>query len=327
MSDKILNIFNKFCDKIKEIYFTNKTITDIVNKVVELQDSEKYILIQNMYDKFTKVHNGYQLLNSKKMKLFSSKEEETYKLSCSLFGDDLTLKKILNNLEGKDRDYIWISLKVLIEYSKPVDTKKTKNHILNVEVDENVNIMIDDIVKEFKNTMKNNKDNSNPMEAIFGITSKITEKYQDKLQSGEIKLDGLINDLQKNMPGVKGMMEKLMPKNKPTQKKEKIIIDENFSTENVTTGIDKQEDNNLDISKFLPMINGLGSGDIGSLGKELLGTDFGDMMNMIQNMDDIEKIDPEKLKDMKSKMDKMMKEKFNIDLKDLEHIPNNKEHI
>ena len=325
MSDKTLDIFNKFCDKIKSIYSSDESITTIVDKVLALDNSEKSVLIKNMYEKFTKVSNGYELLNSKKMKLFSSKEEETYQLSCSLFGEDLTLKKILNNLEGKNRDYLWVSLKVLIEYTKPVETKKTKNPILNVEVDENVNNMIEDIVKEFKNTMENKKDSSNPMEAIFGVTSKITEKYQDKLQSGEIKLDGLIEDLQKNMPGVKGMMDKLMPKAKPKEKKEKIIIDENFSTENVTTGMDKPEDNQMDISKLLPMMNGLGGGDIGSLGKELLGADFGEMMNMVQNMDDMKNADPKKLKAMKTKMDKMMKDKFNIDLSDL--AKQNKENL
>ena len=319
-----IDVFNKFCNKINSIYSDNKTFTDIIDKVLLLEDSEKQILINNMYQKFTMVDNNQELLNFKKVKLFSSKEEETYQLSCSLFGEDLTLKKIFNPLKDKDKEFMWISLKVLIECVKP---KKTKNAILNMEVDENVNLMIDDIVSEFKTSL-NNK--TNPLESIFGITTKITEKYQDKLTSGEIQLDGLVQDLQNKMPGVKNIIEKIIPtdtdKDDTEDKKDKIIIDENFSTETVTTGIDKKEENSINISKYLPMINGLtgksdGSAlpDISSLTEELLGGDLGDMLNMVQNVDDIKNKKPEEIKAIKEKMDKMMKEKFNIDIDNIKN--------
>ena len=323
MSDnKTLKIFNDFCSKINQIYSNDSSITQVITNVLELHDEEKMILVKNLYDKFILVPNGQELLNNKKVKLFSSKEEETYALSCSLFGVNLTLKKIFNSLQGQDKNFLWISLGVLIDYSKPIETTKVKNSILNVEVDENVDGMIQDIVKEFKTTMEGGNE-TNPMQAILGITGKITEKYQDKLQSGEIKLDGLINDLQKNMPGVKEMMDKMMPKqSKKKVKKEKIIIDENFSTNTVPVGLDKPEDNSIDLSKMLPMLNGLGSlggsgGGLGDIGK-MLGGDMGDIFKMVQNPDEMKNADPEKLKEMKNKMDKIMKEQFNINVEDFE---------
>ena len=182
-----------------------------------------------------------------------------------------------------------------------------------MDVDENVNEMIGDIVKEFKNTMENKKDGGNPMESILGVTSKITAKYQDKIQSGEIKLDNLVNDLQNSMPGMKNIMDKLIPKNKPKVQKEKVIIDENFSTDKVVVGEDKPSENNVDLTKMLPMLNGLGGGDFNKLAKDMLGSEFGDMLNTM-NPENVKSMSKEELKNMKTKMDKMMKDKFNIDL-------------
>lgn len=308
---KVVQIFDNFCKKITEIYSDETDITEIVSAASNLSDDDKLVLTKNFYKQFTLVPNSTELLTNKKTKLFSSKEEESHTLSLSLFGKDLPLKKVFNQLEGSSKDYLWISLSLLIECLKP---KKTKNDILNMEVDENVNGMISDIVSEFKNSMDSSS--SNPMDAILGVTSKITEKYSDKLQSGEIKLDSLLDDLQGKMPGVKQMMDKLMPKGgKPKEQKEKVIIDENFSTDNVVLGDDKPEENNMDISKMLPMLGGLGG--LESMGKDLLGEEFGDMFKLMSNPDELKNSDPEKLKQMKDKMDKMMKDKFNIDINNI----------
>lgn len=311
---KVIDIFNNFCKKVTEIYSDEKDIVDILSAVSSLSDNDKTTLANNFYKTFTTVPNSEELLKNKKTKLFSSKEEESHALSLSLFGESLPLKKIFNSLEGKEKDYLWISLSLLVECLKP---KKTKNSILNVDVDENVDGMIKDIVSEFKNTMNSNS--ANPMDAILGVTSKITEKYSDKLQSGEIQLDGLLDDLQSKMPGVKQMMEKMMPGglggNKQKPQKEKVIIDENFSTDNVVLGDDKPEENNMDISKMLPMLGGLSG--LESMGKDLLGEEFGDMFKMMSNPDELKNSDPKKLQEMKQKMDKMMKDKFNIDINNI----------
>lgn len=330
---KILEVFNNFSSKVKEIYQEDETICGIIDKAMGLSDEEKISLCHNFYNNFTKIDNAYELLKNKKVKIFSSKEQNTYNLSISLYGEDLPLKRIFNNLEDStNKNYLWVSLSVLVNYQKPTDTKKTKNSILNVEVDDNVNTMIEDIVDEFKNTMEGSK-SDNPMEAILGVTSKITEKYHSQLESGEIRLDGLLSDLTKNMPGLKNMMEKIVPKEQPKPKKEKVIIDENFSTSKVVLGDDKPEENNINLQSMLPMLSGLGGlgggkGDIENLGKQLLGSDFGDMINEMQQMENID--DPEKLKEMKDKMDNMMKDKFGFDVNqfeksNVENILNNKD--
>ena len=318
-NNKTLKLFNDFCSKISSVYQQDTSITSIVDNVMKLQDNEKNILISNLYQKFSLVPNSEQLLQNKKVKLFSSKEEETYALSISLFGESLPLKKIFNNLEGEDKKFLWISLKVLIEYSKPKKPAKVNNSILNMEVDENVNGMIEDIMKEFKNNMESGKQ-TNPMETILGITSNITNKYHDKIQSGEIQLGGLIDDLQNKMPGVKDMMDKMIPKEKKKEKKDKIIIDENFSTVTVPVGLDKPEDNSVNLTKMLPMLSG-GLGDMGGM----LGGEMGDIFKMIQNKDQLKNTDPKKLQEMKQKMDKIMKDKFNINVNELEKQLNKKD--
>lgn len=304
MNSKIIETINDLSNKIAEIYFDNKEICDVINKALKLDDNEKLALAKNMLSKFLLVPNGTELLNNKKVKLFSSKEEETYQLSISLFGEDLPLKKIFNNIDGKNKDYLWVSLKLLINYHLP---KKTKNPILNVEVDDGVNTMINDIVAEFKNSMAG-KENENPMNAILDITSKITSKYQSKLETGEIKLNNLIEDLTKNMPGVKDMMEKLIPKEKPKEKKPKVIIDDNFSTSNVVVGEDKPEESNYNIKDLLPLLKNMGSAS--KFAENLLGKDFEEMT---KTLGDANSKDPVKLQEMKNTIDKMMKDKFNID--------------
>lgn len=308
---KICDFFDDFCNKIKNIYVEDTLINEFLNKYIKLSQDDKISLVDNFYNKFLCIDNGYTYLKNKKVKLFSSKEVDTHLLSLSLFGEELPLKKIFNNLEGEHKNYLWTSLEVIVYYksansNQNTQTPKIQNSILNMEVDENVNTMINDIVDEFKNTMKDNKSN-NPLESIFGITTKITEKYHDKLQSGEIKLDNIVNDLQKNMPGIKELMEKFVPKNKPKAKKETVIIDENFSTDKVITGDDKPEENNINLQKILPMLNSLGGGDM----SKLFGDKFGDMFSDLNN---VQNMNQDELKEMNKKMSSMMKDNFNIDL-------------
>ena len=44
--------------------------------------------------------------------------------------------------------------------------------------------MIDDIVSSFQDSLEGNSEN--PFNSILDITKKITEKYQDKIENGEI---------------------------------------------------------------------------------------------------------------------------------------------
>lgn len=333
INNKIVENFNDFCNKVKSLYQDDNSVLEILDKALNFTDDEKVILVKNLYDKFTLVPNASEYLKNKKVKLFSSKEEETHQLSLSLFGQGLTLKHIFNSLEGEIKTYLWTSLQVLIHYNKPVETKKIKNNILNMEVDDNINEMITDITNEIKNNMGNIQNGKeNMMETIMGVTTKMSQKYKDKITSGEIKLESLVDDLQTKMPNIKNLMDSLINKNsqKEQVKKEPVIIDDDFSTEKVTVGEDKPVDNSINLSKMLPMLQGFsgsgGSGGSGGFGdiegfiKNTLGDNFGDMMSDMEGLDPEklkemqDKMTPEQLKEIKDKTENMMKNAFNIDL-------------
>ena len=340
-TENITKFFNSFCDKVLQIYKEDETISSTVSSVQSLSDDDKVVLVNHFCKSLDAISEGYSLLENKKTKLFSSKEEETYALSCSLFGEDVTLKKIFNNLEGKERDYLWISLKLLVDSVNIKKSKKVKNSILNLDVDENTNGMIEDIVTEFKSAMDTSDGSQpNPLAAIMGVTNTITSKYKSKLESGEIQLDSLMEDLTSKMPGVKNMMEQMtkgaeggglgglasmMGGMGEKPKKDTVIMDENFSTADVVLGDDKEKESNIDLTKKLSVaksvfggkkgssegsLEGLGGleGGLESMLKGLGGPEGFDLGSLLDNKD------PEKAKKMKENMDKMMKEKFNIDM-------------
>lgn len=305
-----LQIIDDFCHHI--ISFIDEDLKEIPQKVLELEKNEKIILLLNLNQTFKNINKGKQLLKTRKNKLFSSKEEETHNLSISLFGEGLTLKYIFNGRMGEEKDKLWKLFTELLE--GPENKKRVKNDLLNIEMDENVNSMISDIVEEFKGTM--DKGDVDPMTAIMGVTQKITNKYQDKLQSGEIEIDSLINDLQDTMPGVKKIMDQVLKMKQDKQKppKEKVVIDENFSTEKVKVGEDKPDDNNINLQKILPMMNTMMSDNplLSQLGN------MGNMEQMTKMMEDIKQKKPEELSQMKEQMDKMMLDQFGIDVKTFE---------
>lgn len=329
-TENISKIFNSFCDKVLQIYKDDETISSTVTSVQSLSNDDKVVLVNHFIKSLDAIPEGYSLLENKKTKLFSSKEEETYALSCSLFGKDVTLKKIFNNLEGKERDYLWLSLKVLVDSKR---TKKVKNSILNLDVDENTNGMIEDIVTEFKSAMDTSDGSqANPLAAIMGVTNTITSKYKSKLESGEIQLDSLMEDLTSKMPGVKNMMEQMAGGAKgdlgdlgglasmmggmgEKSKKDTVIMDEHFSTADVVLGDDKEKESNINLTKMLPIAKSVFGGkkdslegSLESMLKGLDGPEGFDLGSLLDNKD------PEKAKEMKENMDKMMKEKFNIDM-------------
>jgi len=294
-----IKVVNDFTNKIKEVKKDDEEVIKVLDTFLSLGDNEKETLLKNFYKKFEKISDGKDFLEKRKNKLFSSKEEETYDFSISLYGEQLPLKKIFNGLEdGKEKDYLWICLKLLINYLKPED-EKVENSLLKIKVDKNTNEMIEDIIGVFKDRFKEGQ--SNPLESIMEVTNVITEKYHNKIQSGDIKLESVMSELEEKIPGVKDMLNGMMPKNEPKVEKEKVIIDENFSTAKVVAGEDKPQENNMDLSKMLKMMNQFsGSG----MGGELEG-----ILGMLGNNKDPKKA--------KAKMDKLMKDKFNINMDDM----------
>ena len=50
----------------------------------------------------------------------------------------------------------------------------------------------------------------NPLDNLLNISSIIGEKYKDRIDNGEIDLNGLLGGLQNNLPGMDGM-KKMIP--------------------------------------------------------------------------------------------------------------------
>merc|ERR1711871_1534593 len=238
-----------------------------------------------------------------KIKLFSSKKDITHIISTSLFGSDLPLKKVFNNRSFDTKKILWDYLHLLVlftENSKKNITDTVKNEILNIEVNNQTNNMINDVIKSFESSINNNNDNnedSNPFKDIMKITNMITDKYQDDIESGEINLDSLLNNIQSQIPGMASL-------GADAPKKEKTIIDENFSTANVPVG--KEKESGFNFGNMMKMVNSLGGG---------IGEDMGGLFKMMEKADKIET--EEEANKLQEDMNKYLEEKLGVDISDL----------
>ena len=119
MVNQTVTIFNNFCTRIKEIYNQDENVNTIITQSLELSDEDKINKLKHFYELYVKIDGGEELLKNRKNKLFSSKSEDTHNFSLSLFGEKLTLKNILNSLEGDNKKYLWVSINVLINLMTP----------------------------------------------------------------------------------------------------------------------------------------------------------------------------------------------------------------
>jgi len=186
--------------------------------------------------------------------------------------EDLQDKKkldIIDNLIYKDTK----SNKINISSE---DTKNKLQEMLDVSVNDETSGMIDDIIKSFE-TILNNPKGSNPLSGIMDISQKISVKYSDKITNGEIEIDKLMSSITKKVPGldkmmsgmgaeggsgnIKNMMGGIMGglSSEKKEPKEKVLIDENFSTSNVQVGIvEEKPANGIKIGNILKMADQFG---------------------------------------------------------------------
>ena len=219
---------------------------------IKLSEDEKENKISNFYQHLE--HDDiFRLFIQCKIKVFSSKTVETNNLSTSLFGEDYSLKFLLNNRTDFVKAKLWSGLISMyrdleLKYKnresrlEQITTKmneltkelssKVKNDMFNMEVNNTTNNMIDDIVSSFQDVMNQN---ANPFDNIMNITNKITEKYHKNIEEGDIELEKVMGNLQENLPNIGSMM------GGENEEKEKIIIDENFSTADVKVEKKKEE--------------------------------------------------------------------------------------
>jgi len=291
-----LNNFNEFVNQLK-IIFINNDIQQILNNLLQLSDEDKInngktfieLINNTFFDDFVKA----------KLKIFSHKSDDTLQLSESLFGPKLCIKYILNNQSEEIKKLIWTNLYNLYiscESLKPIEERdtvkiksimslvnnKTNNvrkkiqDVLGTDINNHTTDMVNDIVSSFENIMSTNP-GSNPLADIMGLSQKISVKYANKLNNGDIEIDKLLKCMTNKIPGMEnmmsgeggdimnnimssmgdnGMLGGLMGNNEAS--KEKIIIDDNFSTSSVNVGPTDENKKNINFGNILKMADQFG---------------------------------------------------------------------
>lgn len=325
-----------FITQLKTLYSNNESQLLLLENLEKI-NNDNFGLKSNLYNFYESLGNEdlFKLFLRSKIKLFSTKTEETNKVSESLFGPELTLKSIFNNrskdvkdnlwrylhlfylliesnLENKSEDKINKLSKLLdnnneskkIELSTSEMSDKVKKDILNVDVNDSTNNLIDDIVSSFQTSLDGNSEN--PFDCIMDITEKITSKYKDKLASGEIELDKMMGSITSTLPGIGNLIGK---KEEP---KEKVIIDDNFSTDQVELGNKDEEKKGFQLSGMMKMMNSMNGKGGGPNLKGLM-----DVMGKLNNV----KTD-EDAKELKGEMDTFLEKELGLDVSKLNETIN-----
>ena len=355
--DQYIDCFNNFIKKL-QIIFIDKDINETLIKIYNFNNEKKIyngLLFVSLFN-----DEYFDLLVNNKIKLFSHKNSITQEISESLFNPVLSLKNLLNNQPDDIKKIIWFYLhsiystiertknneiqninrlniidKLINNNNSTVETTKNKlKEMLDVNVNNETSDMIDDIIKSFESIISNPK-GSNPLSGIMDISQKISVKYNDKISNGDIELDKLMESISKKIPGMdkimtemtdgssgmKDMMNGLMGGNKKEQK-EKIMIDENFSTSNIQIGeIEETNSNNIKIGNILKIADKFGiiPGNKKSDDKPDLDTsniegipNIGKMMGIMQKLNKTST--PDEADNLKQEMNSFLQNDLGIDM-------------
>jgi hypothetical protein len=292
--ERFLVNYDNFIEQLK-IIFTSDETQLVLNNLRGLSNDSKIengINYANSFD-----DTNFDLFVKNKIKVFSHKNPDTQKISESLFGLELCLKNLLNNQPDDVKEVIWINLHTLLlmsellkethseERVKTLSSVITKERGLHTEqntdlpeqpevtsngrqtlkdmfgsnLNKETSEMLDDIVGSFEGLLSNNPSKS--LGGIMEISQKITTKYSEKINKGEIQLDKLMEAISKKVPGLEKMLGgmKNIMNTKDQKPKEKVIIDENFSTANVDVGEVKEETGSgMKIGNMLKMAQNFG---------------------------------------------------------------------
>jgi len=332
--EKFLQEYDTFIEQLVNVFKndTNNEFKPIVEKLVKECESDKLSRGKKFYDSLES-DELFELFCKSKVKLFSSKDENTNTVSNSLLGEELPLKKLVNNMDQKVKDVVWkylhlfyflmesnnadrsvrkSQLSKLLKEKEEKLKREVKNDLLNVDVNEDTNNMIDDIVKSFESTLNGN--NTNPFESIMDITQKITEKYSDKIENGDIELEKLMGSIQNNIPGMPDIMNSMGNMNLGGGKKEpkeKVVIDENFSTDQVDVGNKDEKGSGMNLSNMLKMMNSMNMGGKSGGG----GQDMGGLFSMLGKLDTIKT--EEDAENLKKEMDSYLQNELGVDMGEL----------
>ena len=331
--EKFIEEYNLILNQLENIFHDENDKKNI--QVLKNESNENKLARGKMFYDHIEDEEYFDLLCKSKVKLFSTKEEKTKAISTSLFGEQFSIKKLINNQSEKTKDIIWKYLHLfyflfescysnrkerksiiskLLKEKEDKLTNQVKNELLNVDVNEETNDMIDDIVKSFEKTLSG--ENANPFESIMEITQNITDKYSGKIESGDIELEKLMGSIQQSIPGMPDLMNGGLGGlgGKKAEPKEKVIIDEDFSTDKVELGDkDKKEESGsgMNLSNMLKMMNSM-NGAGGSGEGDPNTPDLGGLFSMLNKLDSVDnEEDAEKLK---SEMDSYLQDQLGVDV-------------
>jgi hypothetical protein len=285
-SEQYIKYFNKFINQIK-VYYMHTEFDEFLNTIHNLSDVEKINQGKVFVESIS--NNNFKLFLQSKLKVFSHKNNDTKQISESLFGPKLALKQLLNNQTDDLKKTVWAYLHVLYLYAHLllpleqqneehikqlsllldiIDVKNIENNtdinsriynLLNVEVNSDTKTMIEDIVNSFNPLMDGT--NKNPLANIMQISQTISSKYSDKICRGDIELDKIMDSIKDKIPGMEGIINNFtnMKNTKPKKPKEKVIINENYSTANIDVGEDElKKTGNFNIGNILKAADTLG---------------------------------------------------------------------
>lgn len=292
--EQFIKHFNIFLEQLKVIFSKDDTIL-ILNNIHALSDMDKLqsgekfniLFTDELFDQFIK----------NKIKVFSHKDPKTKDISESLFGSNFCLKNLLNNQPENVKAVIWTHLHTIYFMSElqkssdiinterisilskmlhinnpteqsnedtsnkptPKNVSKKLHDILGVDVNKDTTEMIDEIVASFEKIM-NKTSKTNPISSIMEISKLISVKYADKINNGEIEIDKLMEAISKKVPGMDKMMDQMMNvmKTEKVKPKEKVVIDENFSTALVEVGKKDDDSGGMKFGSMLKMADQFG---------------------------------------------------------------------
>lgn len=342
--ERYLVNYNNFIEQLGIMFNSDETnkLLDNLQNLPNQNKLENGISFANSFN-----DENFELFVKNKIKVFSHKSDDTRKISESLLGSELCLKNLLNNQPEEVKEVIWTNLHTLLLMSELLKSKETQNdnrieilskvitrerglpeedystvtnkgkkklkEMFGSDLNKETTEMLDDIVGSFESLLTGNPASS--LGGIMEISKKITEKYADKINSGSIELDKLMEAIGKKVPGMDKMLGgmKDMMKKEPEKPKEKIIIDENFSTANVEVGQVKEDTSNFNIGNMLKMVQNFtgNSNDQGDTGIPHMGK----MLEMMQRLDQAKT--PEDADTLKKEMDEFLQNELGLDVNQL----------
>jgi hypothetical protein len=348
--ERFLVNYDNFVEQLKIIFTSDETHL-VLNNLLGLSEERKLEQGINYANSFD--DTNFDLFVKNKIKVFSHKNPDTQKISESLFGSDLCLKNLLNNQPDDVKEVIWINLHTLLLMSEllkenqdnipnnervkilsavitkargvpeqPEVTstgKQTLKNMFGTDLNKETSDMLDDIVSSFEGLLSNNPSKS--LGGIMEISQKITTKYSEKINNGAIQLDKLMEAISKKVPGLEKMLGgmKDIMKTKNEKPKEKVIIDENFSTANVDVGEIKEDTgggmkigNMLKMAQNFGVLGGSKSADESAGQSNESIPHMGKMLEIMQRLEKASS--PEDTAVIKKEMDDFLQNEMGVDV-------------